>query len=60
LSANWLRWNRQRTEQGYAAILVAAMLAAVFLPLAALSVDVARLYVEAQRLQNPTTSPRPR
>jgi Flp pilus assembly protein TadG len=52
LSANWLRRDRRRTEQGYAAILVAAMMAAVFLPLAALSVDAARLYVEAQRLQN--------
>jgi hypothetical protein len=44
--------TRHRTEQGYAAILVAAMTAAVMLPLCAISVDIARLYVEAQRIQN--------
>ena len=46
------RQRRFRGEQGYAAILVAVMVAAVMLPLCAISVDIARMYVEAQRIQN--------
>lgn len=46
------RRRRVRGEAGYAAILVAALVAAVVLPLGALSVDVARWYVEVQRVQN--------
>jgi Flp pilus assembly protein TadG len=53
MSRRWLRRpSRRRTEQGYAAILVAAFTAAVVLPLCALSVDIARMYVEIERVQN--------
>lgn len=44
--------RRTRTEAGYAAILVAVFASTVFFPLAAISVDVARWYVEISRLQN--------
>jgi len=45
------RW-RQRNEQGFAAFLVAALMASgVFLGLAAFGVDTARWYVEIQRVQ---------
>lgn len=38
-------------EGGYAAILVAMLAAAVFIPITALAVDVARWYVELERVQ---------
>lgn len=41
-----------RGEDGYIAILVAMLCAAVMLPLCAISVDVARWYVEIERVQN--------
>ena len=44
------RWKRRR-EAGYAAIMVAMLVPTVFLGLAALGVDTARWYVEAERMQ---------
>jgi hypothetical protein len=52
MSRRWVPWDRLRTEEGYAAILVASFVAAVMLPLCAISVDIARMYVEAERVQN--------
>ncbi|QIG42367.1 hypothetical protein G5V58_05920 [Nocardioides anomalus] len=46
------RWARRRQEAGYAALLVCMLTAAVFIPVAALAVDVSRWYVEIQRVQN--------
>lgn len=48
----WTRLLNRRDENGYAAILVAVFIAALMLPLCAISVDVARWYVEIQRIQN--------
>lgn len=48
--------TRPRGEAGYAAILVAVMVATVFLPLAAIGVDIARWYVEVQRVQTAADS----
>lgn len=45
------RVARTRDESGYAALLVSVLLPVVFLGLAALSVDVARWYVEVERVQ---------
>jgi Flp pilus assembly protein TadG len=46
-------WRRRRgDESGYAAILVALMAVTIMLPLCAISVDVARWYVEIARVQN--------
>ncbi|GAA4130117.1 hypothetical protein GCM10022215_43510 [Nocardioides fonticola] len=44
--------DEARPEDGYIAITMAIFVAVLFLPLAALSVDVARWYVEIARLQN--------
>ena len=44
--------SRRRGEQGYVAVLVAIMAATVILPLCAIAVDVARWYVEVERMQN--------
>jgi hypothetical protein len=52
MSRRWLPWNRRRTQEGYAVILVATFVAAVMLPLCAISVDIARIYVEGERVQN--------
>ena len=43
--------RRRAREGGYAAILVAMLAAAVFIPVTALAVDVARWYVELERVQ---------
>jgi Flp pilus assembly protein TadG len=43
--------RRGRDERGYVALLVAILLPVVFLSCAALSVDTARSYVEAERVQ---------
>ena len=43
--------RRPRTEAGYAAILVSVLVPVVFMGLAAISVDVARWYVELARVQ---------
>ena len=52
MSASLLSDRRRRArEGGYAAILVAMLAAAVFIPVTALSVDVARWYVELERVQ---------
>ncbi|MGA8211631.1 MAG: pilus assembly protein TadG-related protein [Nocardioidaceae bacterium] len=45
-------WRSRRDERGYAAMLVAVMCPIVFLACAALSVDTARWYVEAERVQS--------
>ena len=45
------RLRRRRDEAGYAAILVAMLIATVLFPIAALSVDVGRMYVEGERVQ---------
>jgi Flp pilus assembly protein TadG len=46
-------WRRRgRDESGYAAVLVAALVVTIVLPLCAISVDVARWYVEIARVQN--------
>ncbi|MEZ5097700.1 MAG: pilus assembly protein TadG-related protein [Nocardioides sp.] len=45
------RWRRRRQESGYAAIVVAIFAATVLFPLSALAVDVARWYVEVERVQ---------
>ncbi|MFN8194785.1 MAG: pilus assembly protein TadG-related protein [Nocardioidaceae bacterium] len=45
------RLLRRRDEAGYAAILVALMISTVLFPISALSVDVARWYVEGERVQ---------
>jgi Flp pilus assembly protein TadG len=42
---------RRAEEAGYAAVLVALLVATIFLPLTALAVDVSRWYVEIQRVQ---------
>ena len=52
LSGNRLRRSDSRNEQGYVAILVALLVATIMLPLCAMAVDVARWYVEVERLQN--------
>ena len=44
--------SRARDERGYAAVLVAAFAATIMMPLCAISVDVARWYVEISRIQN--------
>ncbi len=44
--------KRRRDEAGYAAILVAMLAASILFPLSALAVDVARWYVEVERVQN--------
>ena len=44
--------RRVRGEDGYAAILVAALAVTILLPLCALAVDVSRWYVEIERVQN--------
>lgn len=46
------RRTRARDQAGYAAILVSLLCATIFIPLAALAVDVGRWYVEVQRVQN--------
>lgn len=43
--------RRRRDEAGYAALLVALLTGTVFLGLAAIAVDVARWYVEVERVQ---------
>ena len=43
--------RRKAREGGYAAVLVAMLAAAVFIPITALAVDVARWYVELERVQ---------
>lgn len=45
------RTARRRGERGYAAVLVAVFVSALALPLAAIAVDVARWYVEVERVQ---------
>jgi uncharacterized membrane protein len=45
------RLSRRRDEIGATAIIVALFFAFVALPLGAIGVDVARLYVELQRVQ---------
>jgi hypothetical protein len=52
MSGPRVRRLRRRDEAGYAAILVAMLAATILMPLAALSVDVARWYVEIERAQN--------
>ena len=52
MSALPVRRLRRRDEAGYAAILVALLASTILVPLAALSVDVARWYVEIERVQN--------
>ena len=42
----------RRDQRGYVAILVACLRGALLMPLCAISVDVARWYVEVQRVQN--------
>jgi Flp pilus assembly protein TadG len=50
---SWVsRLRRGRDEGGYAAFLVAAFAASIMMPLCAISVDVARWYVEVSRIQN--------
>ncbi len=44
-------WRRRRDEAGATAIIVAMFFAFIALPLGAASVDLARLYVELQRVQ---------
>ena len=46
------RSTRSRTERGYVAVLSALFVGCLVIPLCALSVDVARWYVEVQRIQN--------
>ena len=46
------RSRRSRTERGYVAVLSALFVGFLMMPLCALSVDVARWYVEVQRIQN--------
>ena len=46
------RLRRPRDERGYVALLVAMFAATILMPLCAISVDVARWYVEVQRVQN--------
>ena len=46
------RSARPRTEHGYVAVLSALFVGFLVVPLCALSVDVARWYVEVQRIQN--------
>ena len=50
----WLfrRLRGPRDERGYVALLVAMFAATILMPLCAISVDVARWYVEVQRVQN--------
>lgn len=43
--------TRRRNESGFASVLVAVFLATAFLPLAAIGVDLARIYVEGERVQ---------
>ena len=52
MTGSRVRPLRRRDEAGYAAILVALLSATVLVPLAAFSVDVARWYVEVERVQN--------
>lgn len=57
MSARRLSLSRRRDDQGgYVAILVAFFAAALLMPLCAISVDVARWYVEIQRIQNAADS----
>ena len=52
-SARGELWRRRgRDESGYAAVLVAALAVTIMLPLCAISVDVARWYMEIARVQN--------
>ena len=52
MSARPLSNRRRRArEGGYAAVLVAMLAAAVFIPVTAIAVDVARWYVELERVQ---------
>uniref|UniRef100_UPI002624BA19 TadE/TadG family type IV pilus assembly protein n=1 Tax=uncultured Nocardioides sp. TaxID=198441 RepID=UPI002624BA19 len=49
---SWTKsWKRRRDEAGYAAVLAALLAATVFMGMAALGVDVARWYVEAEQVQ---------
>jgi Flp pilus assembly protein TadG len=52
MSARTGRRLRRRDEAGYAAILTALVAATLLVPLSAISVDVARWYVEVERVQN--------
>jgi len=51
LTRDLVRPGRRSQERGAAAIIIALFIAAILLPISALGVDVARWYVEAQRLQ---------
>lgn len=44
--------RRRREERGYAAVLTAVFVAFVMLPACAIAIDVARMYLEIQRVQN--------
>lgn len=44
--------RRPRGERGYAAVLTAVFVAFVMLPCCAIAIDVARMYLEIQRVQN--------
>ncbi len=44
--------RRRRDEAGYVAVVGAVLVAFLILPLAALSVDIGRIYVEIERVQN--------
>lgn len=46
-----MRYRRARGQEGATAVMVAVFVAALALPLAAISVDVARWYVELERVQ---------
>lgn len=46
-----LRQKRRRTETGAAALVMTIFIAALMVPLSALAVDTARLYVELERIQ---------
>jgi len=52
MSGQRLSRLRRRDEAGYAALLVALLATTILMPLTALSVDVARMYVELERVQS--------
>lgn len=45
------RGPRRRGEQGYVTVLAAAFVASLFLPVGAIGVDLARMYLEGERVQ---------
>jgi hypothetical protein len=54
VSPSFLRWSSRvhRDERGYVALMFALFTGFLLIPLCAISVDVARWYVEVQRVQN--------